>query len=231
VNLFDLQSALPTAPYTHRAGALRWFAHFGTLGVFAVAILDSSVIPLPLPGSTDLLVLWLVSHGGSPWLIVPSAVVGSVVGGYTTWRAGRKGGQAALRRYVPAGLLRRICRWVGMHPILAVFIFPVLPPPIPLIPLVLASGALGVPRNRFLVAYGAARSLRYALVAWLADLYGRNVVRLWAATLREWAVPALCLSGAIFLAGLTLAFWKWRSSSQTPTSADQLDEPVLSESE
>jgi membrane protein YqaA with SNARE-associated domain len=231
VSLLDPQSAQPTGPHAHYVRVLRWFTHLGPLGVFAVAVLDSSVVPLPLPGSTDLLVLWLVSHGGSPWPIVLAAVAGSVVGGHTTWHVGWKSGQAALRRYVPAGLVQPVSRWVELNPTLAVLLFPLLPPPFPLTPLVLASGALGVPRNRFLIVYSAARSLRYALVAWLAVSYGRHVVRFWAATLRAWSVPALGLSGAIFLAGLTLAIWKWRCSSQTPTSADQLVEPVVSESE
>ena len=32
-----------------------WLTHLGALGLFSVAVVDSSVIPLPLPGSTDLL--------------------------------------------------------------------------------------------------------------------------------------------------------------------------------
>jgi membrane protein YqaA with SNARE-associated domain len=146
MSLFDLQSAQPTAPYAHYVRALRWFTHLGSFGVFAVAVLDSSVIPLPLPGSTDLLVLWLVSHAGSPWLIVLAAVAGAVVGGYTTWHVGWKGGQAALRRYMPAGLPRPVSRWVELNPTLAVLLFPLLPPPFALTPLLLASGALSVPR-------------------------------------------------------------------------------------
>jgi len=145
-----------------------WLTHLGALGLLSVAIVDSSVIPLPLPGSTDLLLLWLVAHRGDPWVLAASAIAGSLLGGYTTWKVGRKGGEAALRRHVPPRLLGRIVRWVEGHPILAVFLPAVLPPPIPLSPFVLASGALGVSRNRFLVVFGAARCLRYSFIAWLA---------------------------------------------------------------
>ena len=41
-----------------------WLTHLGALGLFSVSVVDSSVIPLPLPGSTDLLLLWLVAHSG-----------------------------------------------------------------------------------------------------------------------------------------------------------------------
>jgi hypothetical protein len=49
MSLFYLQSAQPTAPHAHYVRVLRWLTHLGPLGVFAVAVLDSSVVPLPLP--------------------------------------------------------------------------------------------------------------------------------------------------------------------------------------
>jgi membrane protein YqaA with SNARE-associated domain len=187
-----------------------WLTHLGLLGLFTVAVIDSSIIPLPLPGSTDLLLLWLVAHNGNPKLLVACAVAGSVLGGYTTWQIGRKGGETALRRYVPARLLGRVVRWVESHNILAVFLPAVLPPPIPLSPFVLASGALGVSRNRFLVVYGAARTLRYSLVAWLAVAYGRRVVRMWSGTLQQWSTPLLCVCLGLTVAGVCFGIWKVR---------------------
>jgi membrane protein YqaA with SNARE-associated domain len=144
----------------HGSPVPRWLTHMGAPGLFFVAVVDSSPIPLPIPGSTDLLLLWLVAHDGDPWLLAAMAIAGSLVGGYTTWGIGRKGGEAALHRYVPARLLGRVVKWVERHHILAVFLPAVLPPPIPLSPFLLASGALGVSRGRFLAIYGAARTLR-----------------------------------------------------------------------
>jgi hypothetical protein len=50
---------------------------------FSVAVIEFSVIPLPLPGSTDLLLLWLllVAHSGDPRLLAPCAITGSALGG------------------------------------------------------------------------------------------------------------------------------------------------------
>ena len=48
----------------HSAHGLRWLMGFGTLGLFAVSVIDSSIIPLPVPGSTDLLLILLVAHRG-----------------------------------------------------------------------------------------------------------------------------------------------------------------------
>ena len=187
-----------------------WLTHPGILGLFAVAIIDSSVIPLSLPGSTDLLLLWLVSNGGNPWLLAACAIAGSIVGGYTTWGAGRKGGEVALRRHVPARLLRRIVGWVERHRILAVFLPALLPPPIPLLPFALAAGALGVSRRRFLTVYGAARSLRYSLGAWLGVAYGREIARIWTGTLRVWSTPLLCVFVGLLIVGVCYGMWKFR---------------------
>ncbi len=204
------QSAKIAAPALHQAPVPYWLTHLGALGLFFVAVIDSSVIPLPLPGSTDLLLLWLVAHSGDPWVLAACAIAGSLLGGYTTWQVGKKGGETALRRYVPARLLGRIVTWVERHPVLAVFVPALLPPPIPLLPFALASGALGVTRRRFLVVFGAARSLRYSFVAWLGATYGRKVVRLFSGTLQKWSTPLLCVFVGLLLVSVCLGLLKIR---------------------
>ena len=209
----NISAPLPVrsnAPPVHTSVVPHWLTNLGLPGLFLVAVIDSSVIPLPIPGSTDLLLLWLVSHGGDPWLLASSAIAGSIIGGYSTWHIGRRGGEAALRHYVPARLLRQVVRWVERHRVLAVFVPAMLPPPIPLLPFLLASGALGVSRRRFLAVYGAARCLRYSLVAWLAAAYGRQVVRMWSGTLEKWSTPILCMFMTLLVAGICLGIWKVR---------------------
>jgi membrane protein DedA with SNARE-associated domain len=118
--------------------------------------------------------------------------------------------EAALRSYVPERLLGRIITWVGHHPVLAVFLPAVLPPPIPLLPFALASGALGVSRRRFLVVFSTARILRYSLVAWLGVTYGRIIVGLWSHDLQKWSLPVLCVFVGLLLAGICYGIWKIR---------------------
>jgi membrane protein YqaA with SNARE-associated domain len=195
--------------------------HLGAPGLFLVAVIDSSVIPLPIPGSTDLLLLLLVAHNGNPWVLVPCAVAGSLLGGYTTWQIGRKGGEMALRRYVPARFRARILKWVEHHPFLAIFLPAVLPPPIPLLPFALASGALQVPRNRFLVVFGAARSVRYSLIGLLAVVYGRAVVRLFSSTLQKWSTPLLCLFLFLLAASIGFAVWQVRRHRKSEAAEDR----------
>ncbi|MFZ1086433.1 MAG: VTT domain-containing protein [Terracidiphilus sp.] len=208
MSIFVQSPAQTSAPAPHTGLAPHWLTHLGALGLFSVAVIDSSVIPLPLPGSTDLLLLWLVAHGGDPWLLAPCAIAGSLLGGYTTWQIGRRGGEEALRQYVPARLLGRIVGWVERHPVLAVFVPALLPPPIPLLPFALASGALGVSRRRFLAVFGTARSLRYSFIAWLGVAYGRSIVRLWSGSLQKWSTPLLCVFIFFLTAGLCFGMWK-----------------------
>src|ERR1700683_51488 len=92
----------PPVAHAHHSLLPHWLTQLGGLGLFAVAIFDSSPIPLPIPGSTDLLLLLLVSHHGNPFLLAACAIAGSAIGGYITWSTGKKGGEALVERSVPA---------------------------------------------------------------------------------------------------------------------------------
>src|ERR1700722_17962108 len=165
------KQGVKSAQPIHKAHGLHWLMCFGTMGLFFVSLIDSSIIPLPVPGSTDLLLILLVAHGANPVLAAVAATVGSILGGYLTWGTGAKGGEAALHRYLPKRFARRLTGWVEKRGTLAVTISALLPPPFPLMPFVLAAGALGVSRKTFLVSFSLARTLRYSLIAWLSAIY------------------------------------------------------------
>ena len=201
-----LQAANP-AQGKH-SGVFHWLVHLGAAGIFGVSLVDASILPLAIPGSTDLLLLWLIAHGASPWLYVACAVSGSLLGGFTTWRIGKQGGEEALKRYVPKRLQKRVHGWSEKHSILAVMLPAMLPPPIPLWPFLLAAGALGVTWRRFLAAFGAGRTLRYSIVGWLAIRYGRHMVRIWSNTLNRWTAPILWTFVILTISGLVYSIWK-----------------------
>ncbi len=206
--LTTLRPARTAAKHARGLRALHWLGPWGALGIFAVAIVDFSIVPLPLPNVTDLMLLWMVSHGGTPWALVPSAVAGGIVGAYTTWHIGWKGGKPVLRRYRSLFLLEPVLRWMERHPILSALLFPLMPPPVPLTPLVLVSGATGVPRRSFFPAFTVALSLRYTLVAWLGEIYGRRIVRLWAWVLRKWSGPLLWIAVALIVGATAFGIWR-----------------------
>lgn len=217
---------LAPASSGHRSKFFRWVVHLGMPGLFAVATLDASIIPLAIPGSTDLLLLWLISHGGNPYAMVACAVAGTLLGGYTTWHLGKKGGQAAFERYVPQRLQKRVHGWAQDHSVLAIFVPAILPPPIPLWPFLLASGALGASLRRFLVAFGAGRALRYSVAAWLAVRYGRHVIQLWSATLDAWSAPILWTFGAISVASICYGIFKLRRARRESATPGAPAEPA-----
>jgi membrane protein YqaA with SNARE-associated domain len=202
--------AVNSAKTIHSGHGLHWLMGFGTLGLFVVSVIDSSIIPLPVPGSTDLLLILLVAHRANPVLAAVAATVGSILGGYLTWGTGSKGGEAALHRYLPRRFSKRLFGWVERKGTVAVTTAALLPPPFPLMPLLLAAGALGVSRKKFLVSFSLARTFRYALVAWLAATYGRAMVRAFRHYLAGWSTTIMWIYLGLVAAGICYGVWKFR---------------------
>src|ERR1700739_2602301 len=137
-------SADPAGTKGSSPPALALLIHFGAVGIFALAVVDSSMIPLPLPGSTDLVLLLLTAFRSqsiaSPIIFGSCAFAGSVIGGYMTWATGKKGGETALDRLGRGRFVRRIQSWVKRNGSLSVGLASLLPPPVPLMPFLLAAG-------------------------------------------------------------------------------------------
>lgn len=211
------------AARSHRPHGLHWLMGFGTLGLFIVSTIDSSPIPLPLPGSSDLLLVLLVAHRANPFLAAAAAIAGSLVGGYLSWKAGVKGGEPALHRYMPKRFARHMSQWVETKGSLALVLSALLPPPFPLTPFLLAAGALGISRKRFFVFYGLARAFRYSLVAWLAEVYGRAMVRAFRHYLSGWSTVILWVYLGALGAAVLFGVWKYRhEKSQAPAPSEAL---------
>jgi membrane protein YqaA with SNARE-associated domain len=211
---FSIVQVSATAGHDRHGGVFQWVVHLGALGIFGLAAVDASIIPLAIPGSTDLVLLWLIAHGANPELYVASAVAGSLLGGYTTWRLGKKGGEEALKRYVSPRIQKLVKGWSQTHPVLAVMVPAVLPPPIPLWPFLLAAGALGASWQRFLATFGVGRAIRYSVVGWLAVHYGRRVIRIWSKTLDHWFAPILWTFLVLTVAGIVYSIWKLKRTKR-----------------
>ena len=106
------QNVARRAARGHSSQILRWIVGFGGVGLFVVSVVDASIIPLPIPGSTDLLLLVLVARRANALLMAIAATTGSIVGGYLTWKTGAAGGEAAVHRYVPKWIVARLSSWV-----------------------------------------------------------------------------------------------------------------------
>ena len=194
-----------------------WVFQFGIAGVFLVALLDASPIPLPIPGSTDILILVLGAHGESPWILAPVAIAGSLIGAWFTWRAGKKGGEKMLERHLSQRLRSRISNWTKNHGLLTVCLAALLPPPIPLLPFLIAAGAFGVTSRQLFIGLGIARIIRYGGEATLALLYGRPILRWFNHYLAGWSSVILYTFLGLLAAAIVFGIWKYRHDQRHPT--------------
>ena len=174
---------------------------FGTMGLFVVSGVSISIVPLPLPGSTDLLLILLVVHHADPVFAALAAIGGSILWVSHLERRLQRRKSVLPCRYLPTRFARRLTGWVEKNGTLAVSASASLPPPFPLMPFLLASGAFGVSRRKFLISFGLARAFRYSLVTWLALAYGRAMVRAFRHYLSGWST--------ILMWAYFLALW-WR---------------------
>ncbi len=205
----------------HHSPMPRWLIHYGAVGLFAVAVLDGSPIPLAIPGSADILLLLLAAHRNShPVLLAVTTIVGSVLGGYLTWSMGKKGGETMLARYAPKRLLARITRWVEHHGFLALVVAGLAPPPTPLLPLLLGAGALGCSRRQFFTAFTLARTIRYSFVAWVGATYGRRVLRVWNNSLAGWSDVIVWTFIGLMAAAILYGIWKYRRDRRSWQQAE-----------
>ena len=198
---------------------MRMFLGLGSLGLFLVAVVDSSVVPLPVPGSTDILLVLLSARNGNWILLAGCAIAGSLLGGYFSFQLGMRGGLPALEHYVSPKYLKAICGWVERHAVLGVALPALLPPPMPLSPFIVAAGALGVSRRKFLITFGVSRGMRYSLVAWLGYHYGRRILRTWNHVSDEWSTAVVVLLVIATAAAAGWGAWRyWKTQKQTTSS-------------
>ena len=206
-----------------RSALVHFFFGLGLFGLFIIAILDASFIPLPIPGCTDIFICILAAKHANPVIVVLIATAGSMLGGWLCYQAGALGGMHMLENQVPKKYLDRICRWADEHAILAVSLPAILPPPMPLIPFVLAAGALKMPQKKFMIAFTASRTLRHAIAAWLGVYYGPQILRTWNHIMAEWSLPVLISIWTVILGGIAFGIWRiWKNNRQQIAETSRL---------
>lgn len=199
------------------AGArmIHLLARFGLVGLLLVSAVDSSFIPLPIPGVTDIMVVLYAAGHANPFLLVGLATLGSALGGFLSHAVGQAGGMAFLENRVPARLLKRVTKWVENHTILAIALPAILPPPVPLSPFVLVAGAVHVSRRRFMIAFTTSRLLRHIIACWLGIRYGTQVLGLWSRFSARWATTVLIVFWSVTLLFTAIGIWRLVKTSRS----------------
>lgn len=193
--------------------AWRWLRHLGGLGLILLGLADNSVIPLP--GSMDILTIWLTVHHRSFWpYYVSMATLGAVLGGYITYHLAQKGGRAAMERKLGAHRAEKVYARFEKWGFGAIAVPAMLPPPFPIVPFVLAAGAMQYSRNKFLGALALGRALRYGILAALGLIYGRQFLRFFSKYTKP-TIYAVVAMSAIAGGASLWAYWRYRQQAKS----------------
>jgi membrane protein YqaA with SNARE-associated domain len=152
----------------------RWLVRLGGPGLVLLGIADNSVVPLT--GSMDVLTIWLAARHRDLWFYYAiMATIGAVLGGYITYSLGRKGGKETIERKLNKNKAKKVFAKFDGWGFRTVCVSGMLPPPFPMVPVLLAAGALQYSRKKFVAALALGRGVRYTLVAGLGSLYGKQI--------------------------------------------------------
>jgi membrane protein YqaA with SNARE-associated domain len=143
---------------------------FGAFGLFAVALLDSTFVPLP--SSCDALML-LLSTTYPSWMLLYAfmATAGSALGCLILYLISRRAGARALNRFSETKQ-RRVKLWIERYDMFAVLAATLLPPPFPFKLFVVSAGVFRFSLLRFMLAIIVGRAFRFLLEGYFAVRYG-----------------------------------------------------------
>jgi len=151
-------------------GLSEYLISYGAFGLFAVALLDSTFVPLP--SSADALML-LLSTTNPSWMLLYAfmATAGSAIGCWILYLISRRAGARALSKFSEARQ-QRVKNWIERYDALAVLVATLLPPPFPFKLFVVTAGVFRFSLLRFMLAIIAGRAFRFLLEGYFAVRYG-----------------------------------------------------------
>ncbi len=176
-----------------------FLAKFGVWGVGAVAMLDSSTIPVPM----DLILAGYVWANKSHfWLYCLLASVGSAIGGLLPYGLGRAGGELFLLKRVNRERYEQMRLRFERQEFLAIMIPSMLPPPAPWKVFVFAAGVFEMRVAPFMLSVFCGRMVRWLILSVLVLIFGPSAVDLIA----HHGLTLLAIVGGLAVAGFA---WWW----------------------
>ena len=180
----------------YRALLLGFLKPLGFWGVGAVALLDSSSIPVPM----DLIVAgyaWSDAHRF--YLYVLMAAVGSAIGGLVPYWIGRAGGEIFLMKRIDRARFEKMRDQFERQAFLALMIPSMMPPPTPWKLFVFASGVFEMRVITFMLAVAVGRMLRFTVVSLLAIQYGPQIVHEMTELMHVHLIATLVVLGLLLI--------------------------------
>lgn len=201
-------------------GFSQYLVTLGPFGLFAVALLDSALVPLP--GGADAVMILLSTARPAWWpLYAASATLGSVIGCVILYYVSRRAGRRALSRFSERKQ-RRVKELIDRYDVLAVLVASLLPPPFPFKLFVITTGVFRLNVWRFAAAIAAGRAFRFLLEGYLAARYGEHAKELLA---RYYPIIGLALAVIIVVIFLARSLRRAKSPAQeSETTEEQMSE-------
>ena len=189
---------------------------YGPFGLFAIALLDSALIPLP--GGPDVVMILLTIQRPS-WVLVyaAAATLGSVAGCVILYYISRGAGRRALERFSESKQAR-VKSLIDRYDVLSVLVASILPPPFPFKLFVITSGVFGLNVVRFALAVAVGRAARFLLEGYLAVRYGDRADVLFKQYF-PWVGLGLALLVILIFVGRKL--WRKRAGAGEQKAEDQ----------
>jgi membrane protein YqaA with SNARE-associated domain len=152
---------------------LPFLAKFGIWGIGALALLDSSSIPVPM----DAFLAYSVwNDKGRFWLYCLMASAGSAIGGLVPYGLGRAGGELFLLKRVNRERYERMRARFEKQEFLAMMIPSMMPPPTPWKAFVFAAGVFEMRIVPFLLSVFCGRMVRWLILSLLVLKLGPGAV-------------------------------------------------------
>ncbi len=143
---------------------------YGAFGLFMLALLDSTFVPLP--SSADALML-LLSTTNPSWMLLYAfmATAGSALGCLILYLISRRAGARALNRFSEKKQTK-VKNWIERYDMFAVLAATLMPPPFPFKVFVVSAGVFRFNLVRFMLAIIVGRGFRFLLEGYVAVRYG-----------------------------------------------------------
>ena len=180
---------------------LPFLAKFGIWGIGALALLDSSTLPVPMDA---FLAFSVWNDKPRFWLYCLLAAAGSAIGGLLPYGLGRAGGELFLLKHVNRERFERMRTRFERQEFLAMMIPSMLPPPTPWKAFVFAAGVFEMRIVPFMLAVFCGRMVRWLALSLLVLKLGPGAVDV----VRRHALPLVALVGVLAVAGF--AWWWFR---------------------
>ncbi|HEX7177392.1 MAG TPA: VTT domain-containing protein [Pyrinomonadaceae bacterium] len=175
----------------------------GPAGLFAVALLDSALVPLPGGPDAVMIALTMARPSWMP-LNVAAAALGSTAGCVILYYISKRAGRRALEKFSERKQAR-VKELVDRYDVLSVLVASLLPPPFPFKLFVITAGVFRLNILRFALAVAAGRTVRFLLEGYLAVRYGEQAKQVLA---DNYPVVGLGLAALIVLVFLVRALLK-----------------------